>query len=83
MNNSDKITQEKLFNLGFRKHKNGNVWLDLHTHYIELLESNGYFYPTLAEYPEFSSTPEQRVGVNRINTMKELNILISIISETE
>jgi hypothetical protein len=80
------ITEEWLERFGFNK-SNG-FWIDLQTHYLELIstiEDNGdvYYYPAYVEIGEFSSDPEQRVSLNRIQCIHELQNLIFILTGSQ
>lgn len=45
------INEQWLIDFGFTKDNNGNYWVDLQTHYLELMPSNGYWYPVYAQVP--------------------------------
>ena len=78
------LTDEIILKCGFIKDTNGTLWLDLTTHYIELVSSNdGYFYPIIAKLPEVSSEIEQRVSINRIKHVHELQNLYFALTGKE
>lgn len=51
--------------------------------YFELKFVKDYYYPTLHKKPEFSSSDEQVIGLNRIQYLHELQNLIFILQGTE
>jgi hypothetical protein len=65
------------------KDHNGNYWIDLQTHYLELMPSNGYWYPVYAQVPEMSHEDEQRVSTNRIEFVHEMQNLFFAITGRE
>jgi len=69
------LTEEWLRQFGFLKDDDGNYWIDLQTHYLELVPSRGYLYPTYVQVPEMSYEDEQRVIINRIEFVHELQNL--------
>lgn len=77
------LTEEILLKCGFIKDNNGNYWIDLQTHYLELMPSNGYWYPVYVQTPEMSHQDEQRVSINRIQYVHELQNLFFAITGTE
>lgn len=77
------LTEEILLKCGFIKDNNGNYWIDLQTHYLELMSSNVYWYPVYAQTPEMSHQDEQRVSINRIQYVHELQNLFFAITGTE
>jgi hypothetical protein len=68
---------------GFTNDGLGNMWIDLQTHYLELMQSNGYWYPVYAQVPEMSHEDEQRVFMNRIESLHELQNLFFAITGQE
>jgi hypothetical protein len=79
-----KISIPHLIGFGFVKdNNNGSYWIDLQTHYLELMPSNGYWYPTYAQVPEMSHEDEQRVSTNRIKFVHELQNLFFALTGTE
>lgn len=77
------ISPEWLKRFGFVKDNNGNYWIDLQTHYLELMPSNGYWYPVYAQVPEMSHEDEQRVSTNRIEFVHELQNLFFALTGNE
>jgi hypothetical protein len=76
------ITEEWLIRFGFVKDGNGNHWIDLQTHYLEFIYSIGHLYPVYAQIPEMSNEDEQRVGLNRIQSVHQLqNLYFALKSE--
>lgn len=78
-----KISIPHLTGFGFVKDDNGNYWINLQTHYLELMPSNGYWHPTYAQVPEMSHEEEQRVSTNRIEFVHELQNLFFALTGTE
>jgi len=78
-----KISIPHLTGFGFVKDNNGNYWIDLQTHYLELMPSNGYWYPVYAQVPEMSHEDEQRVSTNRIEFVHQLQNLFFALTGTE
>jgi len=78
-----RITEERLSEFGFKKDNKGNYWIDLQTHYLELMLSGYYCYPVYAQVPEMSHEKEQRVSTNRIEFVHELQNLFFAISGVE
>ena len=78
-----KISIPHLTGFGFVKDNNGNYWIDLQTHYLELMPSNGYWYPVYAQLPEMSQECEQRVNTNRIKFVHELQNLFFALTGQE
>ena len=76
------LTEEWLVMLGFVKDGNGNHWINLQTHYLEFIYSIGYFYPVYAQIPEMSHEDEQRVSLNRIQSVHQLqNLYFALTGE--
>lgn len=72
----------------FGFHESNGFWIDLTTHYLEMIstiEDNGisYYYPAYVEVGELSSTPEQRVSLNRIRYVHELQNLFFALTGRE
>ena len=80
---NEKITIEYLKEKGFKFPTSGNPWIDLQTHYVELLVSDGYFYPVIAQIPEFRHEDEPRVSIERIQYVHELKTIIKIVKGIE
>jgi hypothetical protein len=77
------ITNDWLIDFGFMKDNNGNYWIDLQTHYLELMPSNGYWYPVYAQVPEMSHEDDQCVSLNRIQYVHELQNLFFALTGNE
>ena len=60
----------------------GTYWLNMSTHYLELLPAGGYWWPTYASIPEMSSESEQRVSTCRIQSVHQLqNLYFALTGE--
>lgn len=68
---------------GFKKDGLGNMWIDLMTHWFSLRLVDGFYYPLYAQVPEMSHEDEQRVFMNRIESLHELQNLFFAITGTE
>lgn len=79
----EELTKEYLIGVGFTKDNNNNYWKDLQTHYLELMPLNGYWYPVYAQLPEMSHETEQRVTINRIKFVHELQNLFFVLTGNE
>lgn len=76
------ITEEWLIDFGFVKDNNENYLIGMQVHYLELMTSNGYWYPTYAQAPEMSHENEQRVSTNRIKYVHQLqNLYFALTGE--
>lgn len=75
------ITEDWLKRIGFKK--SNAFWIDLTTHYLELIGPvHNYYYPVYAEIGELSSEPEQRVSLNRIQYVHQLqNLYFALTGE--
>lgn len=78
-----RLSQNWLNDFGFVKDNNGNYWIDLQTHYLELTHANGYWHPVICQVPEMSHEDEQRVSMNRIEFVYELQNLFFAITGKE
>jgi len=78
-----KLTDGLLSLYGFKKDGLGNMWIDLVTHWLSLNPVSSYYYPLYAELPEMSHEDEQRVFLNRIQNLHELQNLFFAINGTE
>ena len=78
-----KLTDGILSLYGFKKDGIGNMWIDLVTHWLSLNPVSSYYYPLYAELPEMSHEDEQRVFLNRIQNLHELQNLFFAINGTE
>lgn len=72
-----------LIETGFSEDNNGHFWLNLQTHYLELIPMADGYYPVYVQVPEMSSENEQRVSLNKIESVKQLKDLIKTISGRE
>lgn len=78
------LDEEWLSRCIFKLDDNGSWWVDLQTHYLELIPSaDGYFYPVYAQLPELSSEEEQRLGLHRIKYLHELQNLFYTLRHEE
>lgn len=77
------LSAEFLIETGFSEDNNGHFWLNLQTHYLELIPMPDGYYPVYIQVPEMSSEIEQRVNLIKIETFKELKNLIKTISGRE
>ena len=59
----------------FSEDNNGHFWLNLQTHYLELIPMSDGYYPVYVQLPEMSSEAEQKVGMNKINYVHQLQNL--------
>jgi hypothetical protein len=77
------LTPEILEQCGFVIDGNGTYWINLQTHYLELINGgDSDFYPVYAQLPEISSESEQRVSLNRVKYLHELqNLFYSLRGE--
>jgi hypothetical protein len=64
-------------------HNRFTVWKDLQTHYLEFIVMPDGFYPMYAQLPELSSEEEQRVALNRIKYVHELENLFFVLTGKE
>lgn len=69
------LTEEWLLRFGFLKADEWHFWINLQTHYFELMYSNLHWYPIIAQLPEMSIEEEQRVGLNAIYHVHQLQNL--------
>jgi hypothetical protein len=80
-----KISIPYLTGFGFVKDNNGNYWIYLQTHYLELMPINGYWYPVwypvYTQVPKISHEDEQRT--NRIEFVHELQNLFFALTGNE
>ena len=80
------LNREWFKKYGFRE--SNCFYLDLTTHYLEMIETieddgSSYYYPSYVEVRELSSTPEQRVSLNRIRYVHELQNLFFALTGQE
>ena len=76
------ITTKWLERLQFRKDDNGNYWVDLVTFYFEIIPGKDGFYPVIGQGAEISAETEQRVTLNCIKYIHELqNLYFALTGE--
>lgn len=68
---------------GFKKDGLGYLWIDLMTHQLSLRFVDGFYYPLYVQLSEMSHENEQRVFVNRIESLHELQNLFFAITGNE
>lgn len=78
-----KLNDELLSLYGFKRDGLGNMWIDLMTHWLSLRFADGFYYPLYAQVPEMSHEDEQRVFINRIENLHELQNLFFAITGQE
>lgn len=67
----------------FTEDNNGTFWLNLQTHYLELIKMPDGYYPVYAQLPELSSEAEQRVSLNKISYVHQLQNLYYCLTGNE
>ena len=77
------ITTTILVMSGFTEDNNGNFWYNLQTHYLEIIVGVDGFYPIYAQLAEFTSEAEQRVGLQRVRFIHELENLFFVLTGQE
>ena len=78
------LTTEILEKCGFIQDGNGNYWKDLITHYLEIgIYGDECYYPIYAMLPEMSIEDEQRVHLNLIRYVHQLQNLFFILQGEE
>ena len=77
------LTAEWLKKLGFKREIMGDMWIDLMTHYLVLKFMNGFYYPMYVQLPEMGHEEEQRVSLNRIKSVHELQNLFFVLTGEE
>jgi hypothetical protein len=77
------LTEEWFVKFGFKKDDNGNYWRDLITNYLEIMQSGEYFFPSYIQIPEFSFENENRVSLNRIQHVHQLQNLYYALTGEE
>ena len=60
---------------GFEKDENEIFHIDLFTHYLELMYSMDCYYPIYIEKAQMSSENEQRIGLNNLEFVYQLQNL--------
>ena len=74
--------EKEILNDNF-KSDNGNFWIDLQTHYLELITVGRDWFPIYSQLPEFSSEDEQRVNLNSIQFVHQLQNLYFTLTGKE
>ena len=78
------LTEEILLKCGIVKDiDNGTIWIDLQTHYLEFLIMPDGFYPTYTQCSEIRSEFEQRVSLNKISHLHQLQNLYHALTGHE
>ena len=78
------INDDWLVKLGFKLDFEDNYWINLQTHYLELIKMpGGCYFPVFAQMPEASITPEQRVSLKMIKNIHQLQNLYFILTGEE
>ena len=76
------ITEEILFKCGFLKDENEIYHIDIFTHYLELMNSMECYYPIYIQKAQMSSENEQRIGLNNLEFVNQLqNLFYSLTGE--
>lgn len=75
------LTEDRLLEFGFKKGK--IYWIDLQTHYLELIPSEDYLYPVYVQIPELSHEKHQCVYLNRLKHVHQLQNLFFAITGKE
>lgn len=76
-----RLTEDILINAGFKIDSNKNYWLPLDLDkYIDLIPSEGFYYPQIVQDPEMSMQDESVVSLNRISSLHELQNLFKILT---
>lgn len=78
-----KLNDGLLFLYGFKRDGLGNMWIDLITHWLSLRFADGFYHPLYAQIPETSHEDEQRVSINRIEFVHELQNLFFALTGKE
>lgn len=76
------ITDEILLEMGFEE-DDSNFWFDMETHHLELRLSSDYYYPIYVQDAEMSHEDEQRVCLNRVKFIHELQNLFFVLTGKE
>ena len=74
--------QKEFLNEKF-KSDNGNFWIDLQTHYLELITAGRDWFPIFSQCAEFSCDEEQRVNLNSIQYLHHLQNLYYTLTGEE
>ncbi len=74
------LTVELLQKNYFLKDENGHYWRDFVTHYLELIPVANGFNPVIVQLPEMSCDQEQAVCLPFIDNLKQLILLMAVIT---
>jgi hypothetical protein len=77
------LTEDWLEKFGFKKDANSNYWLNLQTHYLEMIFSGNDYYPIYCQIPEFSSESELIVGLKSIKYVHQLQNIYFVLTGEE
>jgi len=77
------LTDEWFEKFGFKQDTNSNYWLNLQTHYLDMIFSGNDYYAIYCQIPEFNHEPEQRVGLKSIKYVHELQNLYYALTGKE
>ena len=76
------LTEEILLKFGFEKDENEIFHIDLFTHYLELMYSMDCYYPIYIQKAQMSSENEQRIGLNNLEFVHQLqNLYFALTGE--
>ena len=76
-----KLTEELLKEKGFEFDKELQSYVKIHEeNSIQIIISQGFFYPVLWQQQEFSSFQEQRVALQRITELEELETIWALFT---
>ena len=78
-----KLNKEWLTKLGFVKDDNASYWIDLQSHYLELVQHDNRWTPIYAQVPELSNEDEQRVSMSNIEHVHQLQNLYFALTGKE
>lgn len=75
------LTEEILLKCGFKLDDNKNYWLSLELDkHLDLIKSEGYYYPQLVQEPEMSCDNISVVSLNRISALHQLQNLFKALT---
>lgn len=77
------LTEEILIKAGFTTDAYGDTWLYFQSQYLTLTQSNGLWYPAIAQVPELSSEDEQMVTLAAIEFVHSLQNLYFTLTGQE
>ena len=76
-----KLTEQLLIEKGFEFDKELQSYVKIHEeNSIQIIISQGFFYPVLWQQQEFSSFQEQRVALQRITELEELETIWKLLT---